>query len=40
VYVTWKRGYSIAAADRRGVGYAVATDLGEDEGAEIVASLR
>jgi anti-sigma factor RsiW len=39
VYVTWKRGISIAARDRRGVGYAVATDLGEDEGAEIVASL-
>lgn len=39
VYVTWKRGISIAATDRRGVGYAVATDLSEDEGAEIVASL-
>lgn len=39
VYVGWKRGYSIAAKDRRGVGYVVATDLGEDEGAEIVASL-
>jgi hypothetical protein len=39
VYVTWKRGISIAARDRRGVGYAVATDLSEDEGAEIVASL-
>jgi len=39
VYVGWKRGFSIAAKERRGVGYAVATDLGEDEGAEIVASL-
>jgi anti-sigma factor RsiW len=39
VYVTWKRGVSIAATDRRGVAYAVATDLSEDEGAEIVASL-
>jgi anti-sigma factor RsiW len=39
VYTGWKRGYSIATADRHGVGYAVATDLGEDEGAEIVASL-
>jgi hypothetical protein len=39
VYTGWKRGYSIAATERRGVGYAVATDLGEDEGAEIVASL-
>jgi anti-sigma factor (TIGR02949 family) len=39
VYTGWKRGYSIATTARRGVGYAVATDLGEDEGAEIVASL-
>jgi anti-sigma factor (TIGR02949 family) len=39
VYVTWKRGVSIAATDRRGVAYAIATDLSEDEGAEIVASL-
>ena len=39
VYTGWKRGYSIATTDRHGVGYAVATDLGEDEGAEIVASL-
>ena len=39
VYTGWKRGYSIATADHHGVGYAVATDLGEDEGAEIVASL-
>jgi anti-sigma factor (TIGR02949 family) len=39
VYVTWKRGVSIAATDRRGVAYAVATDLSEEEGAEIVASL-
>jgi anti-sigma factor RsiW len=39
VYTGWKRGYSIATTNRHGVGYAVATDLGEDEGAEIVASL-
>ncbi|HEV8548685.1 MAG TPA: zf-HC2 domain-containing protein [Polyangiaceae bacterium] len=39
VYTGWKRGFSIATTDRHGVGYAVATDLGEDEGAEIVASL-
>jgi anti-sigma factor RsiW len=39
VYTGWKRGYSIATAALHGVGYAVATDLGEDEGAEIVASL-
>jgi anti-sigma factor (TIGR02949 family) len=39
VYTGWKRGFSIATTDRHGVGYALATDLGEDEGAEIVASL-
>jgi len=39
VYVGWKRGYAIAATDRHGVGYAVATDLGDAESAEIVASL-
>ncbi len=39
VYTGWKRGYSIATTNRHGVGYVVATDLGEDEGAEIVASL-
>src|SRR5262249_22974968 len=39
VFTGWKRGFSIATTNRHGVGYAVATDLGEDEGAEIVASL-
>jgi anti-sigma factor RsiW len=39
VYVGWKRGYSIAATDRHGVGYAVASDLNDQENAEIVASL-
>ncbi len=39
VYVGWKRGYSIAATDRHGVGYAVASDLDDSENAEIVASL-
>jgi anti-sigma factor (TIGR02949 family) len=39
VYTGYKRGYSIASTTRRGVGYVVATDLNEDEGAEIVASL-
>jgi anti-sigma factor RsiW len=39
VYVGWKRGYSIAATDRHGVGYAVASDLDDQESAEIVASL-
>ncbi len=40
VYVGYKRGVcSIAATERRGVGYAVATDLDDHESAEIVASL-
>jgi len=39
VYVGWKRGYSIAATDHHGVGYAVASDLDDQENAEIVASL-
>lgn len=39
VYVGYKRGYSIAATERRGVGYAVATDLSDLETAELVASL-
>lgn len=39
VYVGYKRGYSIAATERRGVGYAVATDLSDLESAELVASL-
>lgn len=39
VYVTWRRGISIAAKDRRGVAYAVATDLSEEEGAELAAAL-
>lgn len=39
VYVGYKRGYSIAATERRGIGYAVATDLSDLESAELVASL-
>ncbi|MBX3125189.1 MAG: zf-HC2 domain-containing protein [Polyangiaceae bacterium] len=40
VYVGERRGYSIAAVERRGVGYAVATDLNDSESAElVVASL-
>ncbi len=39
VYVGARRGYSIAAAERRGIGYALATDLGNDESAELAAAL-
>jgi len=39
VYVGSRRGYSIAAVEKRGVGYAVATDLDDRESAELVASI-
>jgi anti-sigma factor RsiW len=39
IYVGSRRGYSIAAQESRGVGYAVATDLNDRESAEIVASI-
>ena len=40
VYVGSRNGVSIAATERRdGVGYAVATDLNDDESAELVASI-
>jgi anti-sigma factor RsiW len=39
VFVGTRRGYSIAATEKRGVGYAVATDLSTLESAELVASL-
>jgi len=41
VYVGARRGYSIAAVEKRGVGYALATDLDDTESAElVVASVR
>lgn len=36
VYLGSRRGYTIAAVERKGVGYAVATDLDEPESAELV----
>jgi hypothetical protein len=36
VYVGTFRGYSIAAAEQRGVGYAFASDLGDDESTQMV----
>lgn len=39
VYVGTRRGYSIAAVERRGVGHALATDLDDRESAELVASI-
>lgn len=39
VYVGNRRGYSIAAREQRGLGYAVATDLDDRESAELVASI-
>ncbi|MBN2195715.1 MAG: zf-HC2 domain-containing protein [Polyangiaceae bacterium] len=38
VYVGQRRGYSIAAAERRGIGYAAAADLDDEETAELVAA--
>jgi anti-sigma factor RsiW len=39
VYVGYRRGYSIAALERRGLGYAVATDQDDRESVELVTSL-
>jgi hypothetical protein len=38
VFVGTRRGYSIAAAEQRGLGYAVATDLNDAQSAELVAA--
>ena len=38
VFVGTRRGYSIAAAEQRGLGYAVATDLNDVQSAELVAA--
>jgi hypothetical protein len=38
VYVGTRRGYSIAATERRGVGYALASDLPDPESAELIAA--
>jgi anti-sigma factor RsiW len=39
VFVGHRRGYSIATCERHGVGYAVTTELGDTESAELVAAL-
>ncbi len=39
VHVGERRGYSIAALEQHGVGYAVATDLNDDESAELVSTI-
>jgi len=39
VHVGVRHGYSIAAREQRGVGYAVATDLDDDESAELVSTI-
>jgi anti-sigma factor RsiW len=39
VYVGYRRGYSIAAMERRGLGYAVATDSDDRETVKLVTSL-
>jgi anti-sigma factor RsiW len=39
VYVGSRRGVSIAATEHRGIGYAIAADLNDDESAELVAAV-
>lgn len=39
VHVGVRHGYSIAAREQRGVGYAVATDLDDNESAELVSTI-
>lgn len=39
VYVGVRRGYSIGATEHRGVGYALASDLSDNETAELIAGL-
>lgn len=39
VHVGERHGYSIAAREQRGVGYAIATDLNDDESAELVSTI-
>jgi anti-sigma factor RsiW len=39
VHVGDRRGYSIAAREQRGIGYAIATDLNDDESAELVTTI-
>jgi hypothetical protein len=39
VSVGERRGYSIAAREQRGVGYAIATDLDDDASAELVSTI-
>lgn len=39
VYVGTRRGYTLAAVENRGVGYAIATDLNDRESAELVAAI-
>jgi anti-sigma factor RsiW len=39
VHVGERHGYTIAAREQRGVGYAVATDLGDSESAELVSAI-
>jgi hypothetical protein len=39
VFVGERRGYSVAVLERRGLGYAVVTDLAPDEGAALVTAI-
>lgn len=39
VYVGYVRGYSVAVTDRRGVGYAMASDLSENESSHLILAV-
>jgi hypothetical protein len=39
VYVGYVRGYSVAVTDRRGVGYAMASDLDENESSKLLLAV-
>lgn len=39
VYVGYVRGYSVAVTDRRGVGYAMASDLDENESSQLILAV-
>jgi hypothetical protein len=39
VYVGYVRGYSVAVTDRRGVGYAMASDLDENESSKLILAV-
>jgi hypothetical protein len=39
VYTGWVRGYSVAVTDKRGVGYAIASDLDEEKSSNMLVAV-